>query len=129
MEDRSRKGKVKTDSGRKEEEEERVVTNFPKSCTFFTGVGFHMLRMFFVRSCKLILPIFCRHLLSQIKSTCAECPRAAINIPRQSQERWDTTASGLQTCSICLSLRGNCSPAEMPCQKYRFLNFFFQRWR
>lgn len=40
MEDRSRKRKVKTDSGRKEEEEERVVTNFPKSCTFFTGAGF-----------------------------------------------------------------------------------------
>lgn len=34
MEDRSRKRKVKTDSGRKEEEEERVVTYFPKSFTF-----------------------------------------------------------------------------------------------
>lgn len=72
------KGKSRQTAGGKRKREERVVTYFPKSCTFFTGVGFHMLRMFFVRSCKLILPIFCRHLLSKIKSTCAECPRAAI---------------------------------------------------
>lgn len=47
------KGKSRQTAGgkRKKKREERVVTYFPKSCTFFTGVGFHMLRMFFVRSC------------------------------------------------------------------------------
>lgn len=56
---------------------------------------------------------------SWIKSTCT--PVGCNNIPQGSQHRWDTTASGMQTCGICLS-SGSHFPAEIfsACQKYWF---------
>lgn len=86
-----------------------------KDKLFFIGDVLYILRMTFICFCKLTLQIFFRPFRQQ-----SVFQTMTVRIPRESQDRWGTTASGMQT--ICLHLVEITTPRKsfLPRQENRF---------